>query len=59
MFLSPCGDAFAHLPAVKLTGDGLFASRGAFRMPAKAGSDPGEIRLNLLEIFRAPQHSAA
>src|ERR1035437_11072113 len=54
MFLSPCGDAFAHLPAVKLTCDGLFASRVAFRMPARGDSDPRGIYLNLLMIFHRP-----
>jgi hypothetical protein len=51
MFLSPCGDAFAHLPAVKLACDGRFSAGVAFRMPAKGGSDPKGICLNLLVIF--------
>jgi hypothetical protein len=51
MFLSPGGDAFAHLPAVNLRRDGRFASRIAFRMPAKEAPDPGAICLNLFTIF--------
>jgi hypothetical protein len=35
MFLSPCGDAFAHLPAVKLACDGYLLQEVHFACQQK------------------------